>query len=108
MATKTQKTMFKVGDRVVCVDDSPAFGDGSPFPICTGSEWRVSKSWDDFFGSFVMLDGAPPWADSGHAGFNSVRFRRVQDQSITAKLVEQFKEGYVEECPEYVPQTQEV
>ena len=108
MATKTQKTMFKVGDRVVCVDDSKSYNKQAPCPICTGSEWVVSSAWMQGMEQFILLRGAPPWPSIGHVGFNSVRFRKVQDQSITSKLVEQFKEGYIEERPEYVPQTQEV
>lgn len=106
MATKTQKTMFKVGDRLVCVDDSPAYETNDRCPLKIGVEYTCEGA-SPFSANLVLIEGVDWPNDPLYSGFHVRRFRKAQDQSITAKLVEQFKEGYVEERPEHVPQTQE-
>lgn len=98
--------MFKVGDRVVCVDDSPGYANRDPHGLVAGRVYTVS-----FVGTIhpgIDVLEAPAYICEREVDLYHIRrFRKVQDQSITSELVEQFKEGYVEECPEYVPQTQE-
>lgn len=98
--------MFKVGDRVVCVDDSPAYGSGESCPLKKDVEY-ISMGMSPFSTDLVIISGIEWPNDPLRSGFHVARFRKAQDQSITAKLVEQFNKSYVEECPEYVPQTQE-
>lgn len=109
--------MFKAGDRVVCVDVSRQrllAQEG----LVNGSIYTVRSVRDGCrcCPQYVNV-GLPPLGAVSEcpkcgkcvpgSWAYAHRFRKVQDQSITSKLVEQFNESHVEECPEYVPQTQE-
>lgn len=67
--------MFKVGDQVVCVDDSPGWGDGVKLLI------------KDKIYTVLEVRGDNLVVIPGDLGWRNVRFRKVNDQWVEELLV---------------------
>lgn len=81
--------MFEVGDKVVCVDDSPSRNTGHPSPLNKGSLYVVERLFigreDGVVGLFLVSITSGLHDALGEVAFASMRFRKLSDMQKAAK-----------------------
>lgn len=86
---------IQAGDVVVCVDDSPCKSEGIeglPWPMRSGSIWRVSRIGLTNRGQpGFRLHGEPQFYPGKRWWVISPRFRKLNDEPDNAELIERIR-----------------
>ena len=94
--------MFKVGDKVVCVDDTEQPDDGYK-KVKKGIAYTVSFVGSNFDSVFIQLTELGWQENSEYRGFKANRFRKVDKKPFTNKLTAKLAKEALEEMTEYQP-----